>query len=320
MGIRNEISRRYTLRDWYVSHKVRKLIGRLSADLVISEVINKGDPALVGRLGGTEGRFIGEYLKMRRYLKFGIPIPAVARFNYRWRKRCREVQFNAGFIFHDWNEIENFVNLYQECLENTDALGAWGTAFGWAESLAFTSKNFPEVIPIGHTAPWIAPANPDVAQIPWSAALEGKKVLVIAGFAESIKNQHLKSKVLFDNCHYPDFSLSTIQAPLSAGGSPNPESDWFSDLTTMEKTMEKIDFDIALVSAGAYSYPLALKAKKMGKIGIHCGGGLQLFFGIMGGRWETNPSVCSYSNEHWVRPSLAETPVNSNQVEDGCYW
>jgi hypothetical protein len=88
----------------------------------------------------------------------------------------------------------------------------------------------------------------------------------------------------------------------------------------MEQKMEEIDFDIALVSAGAYSYPLALKAKELGKIGIHSGGGLQLFFGIMGGRWENDSNVLSKQNEYWIRPSENETPENAKGVEGGCYW
>jgi hypothetical protein len=37
MNLRNEIARRYTLRDWYVSGKTRRLIGKKNADQVISE-------------------------------------------------------------------------------------------------------------------------------------------------------------------------------------------------------------------------------------------------------------------------------------------
>ncbi len=89
--------------------------------------------------------------------------------------------------------------------------------------------------------------------------------------------------------------------------------------------MSKVEFDIALISAGAYSYPLALHAKKMGKIGIHTGGGLQLFFGILGKRWEpkypeTTNYLSNYINGYWVRPSAEETPENSKMIENGCYW
>jgi len=62
----------------------------------------------------------------------------------------------------------------------------------------------------------------------------------------------------------------------------------------------------------------------MGRIGIHAGGGLQLFFGIMGKRWEKNLEgenfLKDYVNGHWTRPSTKEKPLKADQVEDGCYW
>jgi len=320
MNFRNEIARRYTLRDWIVSSKTRRLIGQINPDLLISELIKDGKPALVGRLGGTEGRFIGEYLKMKRYEKLGIPIAISSKFNYRWRKRVPEIRLNAGFSASGWGEIEEFVKLYLECLRDTDVIGAWGTAFAWAETLAFTPENNPFVISIGSTAPWIEPIIQKEYPKPWSRQLEGKKVLIIAGFAESIEKQYHRRAQIFPANVYPEFSLSTIRAPLSAGRFSERPDDWHESLNLMKKLMEDSDFDIALVSAGAYSYPLALKAKQMGKIGIHCGGGLQLFFGIMGGRWDHDLHVLSKQNEFWVRPSKSETPENAEGVEGGCYW
>jgi hypothetical protein len=210
--------------------------------------------------------------------------------------------------------------LYEKCLLNTEVIGAWGTAFAWAESLAFTDTRTPLVVPIGYTAPWVDPINRSEMATPWSMHLEGKKVLVIAGFAESIKRQHPFSSQIFNSDPYPKFHLEVIRAPLSAGRAIGAASNWFENLRSMEWEMEVSDFDIALISAGAYSYPLALKAKELGKIGIHCGGGLQLFFGIMGGRWENDLNVMSKFNKYWTRPTKNETPENAKGVEDGCYW
>lgn len=303
-----------------ISKKINKLIGMENADQIIAQIIDQGAPALVGRLGGTEGRFIGEYLKMKRYEKFGIPIKYSSQLNYRWKKRKKEVQLNAGFSASSWSEVDSFVEIYNKSLVNTDVLGAWGTAFAWAESLAFTGSNNPIVVPIGHTAPWVDPTNPAMSYQPWSTHLDGKNVLVIAGFAESIKKQHSMLPQIFPSDTCPNFKLRTITAPLSAGRNLAPIDDWFENLYSMERKMESIDFDIALVSAGAYSYPLALKAKQLGKIGIHCGGGLQLFFGIMGGRWNQDLKILSKQNEFWIRPSKSETPENAKGVEGGCYW
>ena len=92
------------------------------------------------------------------------------------------------------------------------------------------------------------------------------------------------------------------------------------NIDEIKAKMDQINFDIVLVSAGSYSYPLAHYAKRLGKIGIHAGGGLQLFFGIMGKRWETSDYLIEIVNSSWTRPTLQETPESALMVENGCYW
>jgi hypothetical protein len=278
-----------------------------------------GQPALVGRLGGTESRFLGEYLKVTK-LKYisGIQF----RIKRNWIKRSKEINTNAGFYFEDVSQVENFYNLYDEALLNTDVLGAWGTAFAWIES--GYSDGINSLIPVPMTAPWVDAYEPASQNIPWSNSLNGKKVLVISPFAESIEKQHKVIKKVFPNVYYPEFVLSTIKAPQTIGFDPGSKPSWFENLESIKKIMSKIDFDVALVAAGAYSYPLANYAKTLGKIGIHAGGGLQLFFGIIGTRWEMNWGdgnyVKEYFNQFWTRPSKLETPATAKLVEGGCYW
>ena len=88
----------------------------------------------------------------------------------------------------------------------------------------------------------------------------------------------------------------------------------------MISEIDSLDFDVALIAAGAFSYPLAAYVKKRGKIGIHCGGGLQLYFGIMGNRWNNSPEILKYVNSAWVRPSEDEKPRSAEQIENACYW
>nr|WP_162051116.1 MULTISPECIES: hypothetical protein [unclassified Lentimonas] len=83
--------------------------------------------------------------------------------------------------------------------------------------------------------------------------------------------------------------------------------------------MANIDFDVALIGAGAWSIPLATHAKALGKIGIHLGGTTQILFGIKGKRWEKGGEP-AYYNDSWVRPNAAETRSGVNKIESGCYW
>ena len=318
-GFKHEISKRWTPWDWYKSICISKRITLDGADKVVFDLITLGKPALVGRLGGTEARFLGEYLKISRLKKLS---KIIFKSKPNWLKRAKEINTNAGFYFEDISQVSDFYKIYHEALLDTDVLGAWGTAFAWIESrYAKIIKNF---IPVPMTAPWVDSYNSYTQEIPWSSALNGKKILVISPFTESIIKQHNIIDKVFPNDNYPKFSLATIKAPQTIGVDPNLKPDWFERLNLMKNLMSEYDFDVALIAAGAYSYPLAHYAKQIGKIGIHAGGGLQLFFGILGKRWETNWGegnyLVEYVNDFWTRPSQSETPANANKVENGCYW
>jgi len=90
----------------------------------------------------------------------------------------------------------------------------------------------------------------------------------------------------------------------------------------MYNQAKKIDFDVAIIGCGAYGFPLAAKLKDLGKTVIHMGGVTQMLFGIRGQRWETDvkAGAINLPNEYWVRPDKNEVPLNSNQIEGGCYW
>ena len=88
----------------------------------------------------------------------------------------------------------------------------------------------------------------------------------------------------------------------------------------MKDEIAKKDFDIALIGCGAYGLPLASHVKRLGKIGIHMGGCLQLLFGIKGQRWDSIKKINKFYNDSWVRPLEADKPKNYLKVENGCYW
>ena len=175
--------------------------------------------------------------------------------------------------------------------------------------------------------------EPYHAANPWTRILEGKKVLVIHPFSETIKRQYdSKRTLLFKNPKVlPEFDLITIKAVQSIGG----KSDfitWFDALQYMKDEIDKHEYDIALIGCGAYGFPLAAHVKRSGKKAVHLGGALQLLFGIKGKRW-MNPEYGMKSlpfitrnyynnlmNEYWVFPSDTERISNAQNVEGACYW
>ena len=161
---------------------------------------------------------------------------------------------------------------------------------------------------------------------PWSKALTGKKVLVVHPFAEQIEMQYIKREMLFRNPDIlPEFQLSTIKAVQSLGGDCDDFPDWFAALDYMKAEIDKSDYDICLIGAGAYGFPLAAHIKRMGKKAVHLGGSLQLLFGIKGKRWEdpnynAQYNYASLMNIHWIYPDKESRPKNADKVEGACYW
>ena len=96
--------------------------------------------------------------------------------------------------------------------------------------------------------------------------------------------------------------------------------NWFEALAFMKKQIDTKDFDIAIIGAGAYGFPLAAHIKRIGKKAVHLGGATQMLFGIKGKRWVDNPKFKHIINEHFVYPSENDKINNANKVEGGCYW
>lgn len=156
---------------------------------------------------------------------------------------------------------------------------------------------------------------------PWSRALKGKRVLVVHPFADTIKKQYQKRKELWSNNEVlPDFKLLTIKAIQTIAGEKTEFSNWFDALDYMKEQINNTDFDVAIIGCGAYGFPLAAHCKSIGKQAIHLGGATQILFGIKGRRWDELPAVNKFYNDYWVYPSLEETPINSKNVENACYW
>ena len=161
----------------------------------------------------------------------------------------------------------------------------------------------------------------------WMPALEGKTVLVISPFEQTIKLQFPKRKELFktgkqNNFEYPEFNLLTLKSPNTIkGNEPFPNNNWLETFEDMCKNIKELEFDIAILGCGSYGMPLAHYIKKIGKSSIYSGAYTQVMFGIKGKRWDVkgNPHS-SYWNEYWEYPDENEIPNNSKNVENGCYW
>lgn len=225
-----------------------------------------------------------------------------------WDERVRRhMHRNAGFFPADREHLSRFYHQTLDDVRDLDVLGSWlRKEDRLNDLLSHVAK-----VPVEHVM------MPFKLQSPWTAALEGQRVLVIHPFGKSIQRQYAKRGLLFNNKRVlPEFDLITINAVQSSAHNSVKFKTWFDALDHMLQQAAAIEFDTALIGAGAYGLSLAAGIKRLGKKAVHMGSGVQLLFGIRGKRWDNS----GYHNEHWSRPLPEETPQRCHSVEGGCYW
>ncbi len=272
---------------------------------IISDAILAGRPFAAGKMGLSELKGLLHFLKRKD--ERADKQPPYPRYT------AELLHLNAG-VFPPENEtFDKFGVIFSNAIKEMDVLVSWGLP---KEFTIFNSMA-PKATLVPRTS-----MDAFFSDQPWSAALEGKHVLVISPFTDTIRQQYANRRPLLwkDPLVLPEFTLLTIRTPLSAGLIPPVHKDWVAALEELKGQMEALDFDVALIGAGAFSLALATHAKKLGKAGIHLGGTLQVLFGVYGGRWKDNPDFQSFINDNWVRPGHGETPVTVNKIENGCYW
>jgi len=281
---------------------------------LIYKLLLEDKPLMIGRLGANELALMVNYLCVKNPELYKSQINYIKNLSPSWwwdKNVLQQMQQVAGFFPNDLNKFGEFCELMINELPNVDILGSWLKEESFfADQLVNAKKVMLEDL------------EPFFSSNPWTKALANKKVLVVHSFAETIESQYIKREKLFENDMLPEFQLITLKAIQSAANEKTNFKDWFEALDWMTEKIKEIDFDICILSCGAYGFPLAARVKRMGKKSIHLGGVTQLLFGIKGKRWE-NHIVYPYSNlfnEYWVRPNNNEKPQNANLMEGATYW
>jgi hypothetical protein len=267
-----------------------------------------GLPFAAGKMGSSECWALCWHLGLRRFYKYTFQAPSFGEL---------DLAEQSGVFPNTPEALHQFSETYIKAVAQMDLTAVWFNP-GEASILAKYAPNS-ILSELQALEPWFASTRP------WSAALAGKRVLVIHPFADTIRKQYEQHRDrIWENMPevLPDFHLITLRSPY--GFSQNSFTDWQEMLMSMEREMERIEnlegFDVALIGCGAAGLPLVAKAKAMGKAGIHVGGALQLLFGIRGRRWDVRPSFQRFFNETWCRPDLSERPQEYSKVDKGGYW
>ena len=285
---------------------------------IIYNILMSDQPCMIARFGAFELATIVNYLGVKNPHYSILKFIKGEQLEWWWNERLiKYMNTNAGFFPPTHDAITRFCELMIADTKKLDILGSW------QKTEYFLADYLPsKIIKVDRDN-----INPFFATYPWTKALEGKNVLVIHPFSDSIRKQYERRQLLFKNNDIlPDFNLYTLKAVQSLGGENANFKNWFDALKWMEHEMDKINYDICLLGCGAYGFPLAAHAKEMGKKALHIGGALQLYFGIKGKRWEgkgykNGPNDYSkLFNKYWIRPSAEETPITAKNVENNCYW
>ncbi|EIV9538091.1 TPA: hypothetical protein ACYVCL_004652 [Klebsiella pneumoniae] len=285
------------------------------ANEFIYKSIQSGKPLMVSKFGTIELNALVSYqLQLKKnysvsdrisFIKGKIP-------NLWWPIKLDALCTNAGFFPNNNEKLPEFYQVNLEAIKSIDILGSY-----IEKEIFFSdvySKDMIRVNLDGYYAPFLY-------EKPWTAALKGKKVLVIHPFDSEIKSQYSKRALLWkDKNVLPDFDLITYKPVVSMLGQQTEYRSWIEALEKMQSDIQKIDFDIALIGCGAYGMPLASFIKGIGKQAVHLAGWTQILFGIKGKRWDDLPYVSKFYNNAWVRPQQQSKIKGFDSIEKGCYW
>ena len=270
---------------------------------VIKDMLEGPNPVMVTRYGDTELKAISSFVESAGPQELQM--------------RLANLHRASGFFPAELELFRRFVEVYEEAAREIDCLAIWNFQHGrWAMEERLFRNYSPNaaLVSLNSLESWLF-------SDPWTYALRDKRVLVVHPFDESIRRQYTKRASIFaDGRVLPQFrSLVTLRTVQSVAANPTRFETWFDALDAMYSEVERVDFDVALIGAGAYGMPLAAHAKKLGKKAVHMAGVTQILFGIRGRRWEKTP-LTDFFNDSWTRPLAEETPPGFESVDQGAYW
>lgn len=274
----------------------------------IMSAIRNAEPFLVTRFGSTEGKICGQVLLSRS--------GCLSNDSLRM-----EAQRNSGIFPTDDATLRRFSIEYIRSYDLADIAAAWNFSGAYELNSEFPAKKLcwlPDLTPFP-SQNRKGRLQKGVAFTPWTQGLEGRKVLVVHPFVESIRAQYARKDSIKSVANIlPDFELEVVAPPVTFLNYSGTGS-YFEELHKMKARLAGKDFDVAIVSAGAYGLPLSAFIKEQGKPVIHMAGAGQLLFGVYGARWKENMDFADVIGENWVAPRKQERPINSEALAN-VYW
>jgi len=279
--------------------------------ILIKRLLEYNQPFFIGRIAGVELKVAHLHLK-------GISTTAME-----YREERTRLETNAGIYANTDSSVQEYVKQLLEAYDHCTVIAEWertGKVFsftGMGQDLVVArTPHIPKINALALEPYYVADPNS------WMSALQGKRILVIHPFVQTMKRQVPHFHQLFPGRQW--FNACTFQflaPPFTLAGN-HEGKDWQEHLQHFLQTLDQCnEFDVALVAAGGYGMMISdYIFTKKNKSVLYIGGALQLFFGIIGKRWFDNKAILALVNDEWVRPGQTERPAHFTQVEKGCYW
>jgi hypothetical protein len=280
--------------------------------------LQSNQPFIIPRIAGIENNFA-----VFAHIKRKTNTNEVDQY---FQQVAPAMKNNAGIYLPDMNSIMRYSDLYLKAFENCEMMGAWEVQGKYIEhiqqSYEFMRNSFPNkkmfwvfALDIFHYI-----YDPKA----WTKALRGKRILIISAFTDSIREKVPIREKIYDGVDlFPGCSFIYAKPPQTQAGETSRAFEQELNDFTKRLDVIKDDYDVALVSCGGYGNLVCNYIyENHKKSAIYVGGVLQMYFGVLGGRWlKERPDVLRlFMNEHWSRPKASERPRNCDQVEGGCYW
>lgn len=272
-------------------------------NLILTRKITSNTPFMAARLGNTESIIVNEYYNY--YTKFWLKYLYSSSGFYSQKQYSSSVEkmFNK-------TDVDFYSKLTVKAIKNCD----------------INLCNFKNEIPLINRFSSDAAVNvawydlyTNFDSNSWINALKGKKVLIVSSFNETIKKQYKNKKKLFRNFVLPDLKLMYYDFPTTYLGNYNLNISFFDNYKKIFNDIKKIDFDVAIIAAGAYGYLLASDIKNINKQAIELCSGLYPIFGIKNKTQCIIRKVSSMYNSNWIFP-IEQKPTNYMSLEKGAYW
>lgn len=230
----------------------------------------------------------------------------------------------AGVYPSDPRFARAFVAQYADDLRQLDCLGLFGAPGEAAlirhHGLSCRFVAFKDMEPDRSS-----PADESRCYLPH---FRGRRLLLVAPFADLLRQRAERDtfEKVWARTGKPWFHPSSVLAvefPYAFEKATQARFATVLDLRDeIAARIDAVDFDVALVAAGALGIPLAAHIKRSGRIALSLGGHLQVLFGVLGKRWRDIASWRrSYFNEHWIDLPERYRPTDWEQLTDGgAYW